>query len=48
MPKILVTGANGFLGKEVVKLLKKNDYDLKSFSEILSNQNELSYNKLIK
>ena len=33
---------------EFNSLLKKNDYDLKIFNEILNNQNELSYNKLIK
>ena len=33
---------------EFNSLLKKNDYDLKVFNEILNNQNELSYNKLIK
>jgi len=32
---------------EFNSLLKKNDYDLKLFNEILSKQNGLSYNKLI-
>ena len=32
---------------EFNSLLKKVDYDLKAFNQTLSNQNELSYNKLI-
>ena len=41
MPKILVTGANGFLGKEVVKLLNKNDYDFAGVGRNISTSSKL-------
>ena len=41
MPEILVTGANGFLGKEVVKLLNKNDYDFAGVGRNISTSSKL-------
>ena len=41
MPKILVTGANGFLGKEVVKLLNKNGYDFAGVGRNVSTASKL-------
>ena len=41
MAEILVTGANGFLGKEVVKLLNKNDYDFAGVGREISTSSKL-------
>ena len=39
MPSILVTGADGFLGKEVIGILKKNDFDCVDVSRKITGVN---------
>tara|TARA_Y100000591_G_scaffold125211_1_gene107039 strand:+ start:19152 stop:19970 length:819 start_codon:yes stop_codon:yes gene_type:complete len=42
MPEILLTGANGFLGKEVVRLLNEHDYNFAGVGRNISTSSKLS------